>query len=323
MGQHAASTARDDHLPLGAMRALLQRSWREASGYQRLLVWAGALLFASGVFHTGVILVTHGSWTGDISWRKPIDFAFSFAITAWTLAWVMSYLPKRRLLGWLISGLFVVATLAEVFLITLQQWRGVRSHFNLTTPFDATVFGPMGILVVLISLAIVTLTIWCFISLQAPASLALAIRGGLLLLLVGLAAGYEIIAYGSAQVANQTGHEPNIFGAAGVMKLPHALGIHALQVLAVLAWLLLFTRLHERRRVQLVLLCLAGYLGVLLINTLQTYSGRGPFDLSLPLALLLIASVLAIVAAYVATGVALWRIPVESLVESPQPTPDR
>jgi hypothetical protein len=296
------------------MRNALARSWHEATGYQRFLVWTGVAFFASCIIHTGVILVTHGSWAGDVSWRKPIDFAFSFGITSLTLAWVMSYLPRRMVVGWLITGVFAVSAIGEIFLITMQQWRGVASHFNTSTPFDSTVFSLMGGLVAQISLALIALTIWTFTSLRTPASIALAIRAGMLLLIAGLAAGVEIVLYGTAQVANHTGQEPNIFAAAGQMKLPHALGIHALQVFVILAWVLLFTRLAERRRVQLVLLCIAGYLGVLLVNTVQTYSGRGPFDLSVPLALLLAASVIAMIAAYAAAGLALLHSPADAAV---------
>jgi hypothetical protein len=77
---------------------------------------------------------------------------------------------------------------------------------------------------------------------------------------------------------------------------------------------LLFTRLAERRRVQLVLLCISGYLGVLLVNTVQTYSGRGPFDLSVPMAPLLIVSIAAVVAAYALAGRELLRRPAAGIV---------
>jgi hypothetical protein len=42
------------------------------------------------------------------------------------------------------------------------------------------------------------------------------------------------------------------FGAAGVMKVPHAVTMHAVQVLPGLAWLLGFAAVGERRRLGLV-----------------------------------------------------------------------
>lgn len=45
-----------------------------------------------------------------------------------------------RFLGWLLAGALSLANTGEVFCVALQQWRGVPSHFNNSTPFDAAVF---------------------------------------------------------------------------------------------------------------------------------------------------------------------------------------
>src|SRR5436305_8733886 len=211
------------------------------------------------MFHLGMILVTGGSWQGPVSWRKPITFGFSFAVTCWALGWILSYLPSRRRIGWTLSGGFSVAALGEVFLISMQQWRGVASHFDFATPFDDTVFTIMGNLVTVIGVIVLILTVWAFVSLQAPPSLALAIRLGMVLLLAGQLTGALIILFGTPQVlmgtAQVVGHvtrEPNIYGVAGVMKVPHALALHGIQVLGLLAWVRLFTRWNERVRATLV-----------------------------------------------------------------------
>ena len=78
----------------------------------------------------------------------------------------------------------------------MQTWRGVPSHFNEETSFDATVFSLMGMLVSLIALTIVAVTIRAFLRLDAAPSLALAIRLGLLLMLVSQAVGAQMIAEG-------------------------------------------------------------------------------------------------------------------------------
>ncbi len=96
-------------------------------------------------------------------------------------------------------------------------------------------------------------------------------------------------------------------GAAGLMKLPHAVALHGIQVLGVLAWVLLFTTWNERRRVAIVTIGAIGFVGLLLAMLVQTYSGLAPFDLSLPLALLLAVSVLSLIAAYASAAAALWR----------------
>src|SRR5438093_12657903 len=121
---------------------------------------------------------------GPVSWRKPIEFGISGGITTLSLAAVMSRLPRTRWLAWpcaVAISLFVLETL----LIDLQTWRGVPSHFNFDTGFDAAVFSTMGTLIAFVSLGIIVMTIWSFTSLRGPGSTALAIRAGLVFLVIG------------------------------------------------------------------------------------------------------------------------------------------
>jgi hypothetical protein len=87
-----------------AVGASLRRYWDERTGYQTFLYGAGVLLLASGLVHTVVFLLDGGGWDGPLSWRKPILFGFSFGVTVLSLGWVLSFLPRRRWLGWLLAG---------------------------------------------------------------------------------------------------------------------------------------------------------------------------------------------------------------------------
>jgi hypothetical protein len=165
-----------------AMGASLRRYWDERTAYQSFLYAAGVLLLASGLVHSVVFLLDGGGWDGPLSWRKPILFGFSFGITVLSLGWVLSFLPRRRRLGWLLAGPLGVASVAEVLLITMQRWRGVPSHFNEATAFDAAVFNAMGVMVAVAALVIGAVTVWSFTSLRAAPSMAVAIRAGLVLL---------------------------------------------------------------------------------------------------------------------------------------------
>ena len=91
------------------------------------------------------------------------------------------------------------------------------------------------------------------------------------------------------------------------MKVPHALSLHAVQVLPVLAFLLLFTDWSERRRTLAVLGAAAGYSGLVAIGAFQTFSGLAPLDLAPTAALLFILSAVLLGAAYTATLIALKR----------------
>ncbi len=239
------------------------------ASYQRFAYACGALLVLSGLFHVVVYLFDGGPWGGPLSWRKPIVFGLSFGITLMTIAWLMPFLRSGRVTGWIVVGLFAVASLAEVSLISMQTWRGVASHFNETTQFDSSVFSFMGMLVMLVAVLTVYVAARSFFRMDAPPSLAWAIRLGLVLMLVSQAVGAQMIAEGG-----------NTYGTAGALKVPHAVTLHAIQVLPALAILLLVSRSTERRRLRIVALGAAGY-AVLIASTLvQTYDGRGPLDLS-------------------------------------------
>lgn len=282
--------ANNDELAPRSVGEAIRVYWTTAAGYQKLLYLCGIVLLLSAFFHTGVLFVTGGSLDGDVSWRKPIVFGEAFGVTCISLAWVMTFLSKRRVLGWSLAVLFGVASLGEVALITMQQWRGVPSHFNTSTPFDAAVFNGMGMFVLVLEFVIVAMAVWSYFPMKAPNSLKWAIRAGMVMLVVAQIFGNLIVRNGS-----------NMFGAAGAMKIPHALSLHALQILSLLVWLLLFTNASPRRQTRVVLLGAVGYSGVVAVSTYQTFSGLTLLDLSAAPGLLLGISLVAFTAAGIMT----------------------
>ena len=280
------------------MLSSLRGYWTKAENYQKFAYIISALLIASGVFHMGVFLLAGEPWAGPVSWRKPIVFGFSFGATNLILAWVLTFLPRHRVRGWLLMGTLGIASLVEVFLITMQKWRGVPSHFNGETAFDGAVFTSMGIMIGFVGLVIVVQTLWSFFSLKTSPSMAWAIRVGLVLLVFGQVLGTLIIVNGNSPATNY--ETASIFGAAGQLKVPHAVTLHALQVLPALAWLLLFTNWPESRRTKAVIVAAAGYIGLAAVSVLQTFNGLAPIDLNLLTALLLGISVIGIGSAYIA-----------------------
>ncbi len=306
----AASAGRSKTL-LGELRASVGGYWAGRESYQTFVYAVAALLGLSGVLHGVVFLVEGGSWEGPVSWRKPILCGFSLGLTALALAWITTFLPRRRRAGWALLGSFGAASVAEVALIDLQRWRGVPSHFNLSTPFDSAVFSGMGLLVSVVATDIVIITIWSLFALRAPPSLSLAIRVGLILLVIGQILGGLIITTGMGQLAEQTpsAFGPNgvIFGAAGVMKVPHGIALHALQVLPFLAWVLGFADWSEAQRMGVVAAASLGYAGLVSVAVYQTYSGLAPFAERPLIGVVLVVSFLLLVGAYALAGIAVAR----------------
>jgi hypothetical protein len=206
-----------------------------------------ALLVASGLVHLGILLATHGTWYGPMSWRKPATFGLSFGLTLATITWLTSYV---RLRAWLL-GAFAGACVLEVALITVQAWRRTPSHFNLSTPLDGliarTLAGGGAVLVVTIAV----LTVLAFRPQpQLPASMRLAIRAGLVILDLAMLSGAAMIAIGMTRVFG--GDQQGAYAAGAQLKPLHGATMHAVLVLPLLAAALARLGWTERRRVRAV-----------------------------------------------------------------------
>ena len=261
-----------------SMRVSLLGYWRDARPPQRFAYLVGAALILAGLAHLTAWMVVGGPWAGPISFRKPTTFGISFGLTTITLAWVVGYLQISERTGWLLLGPLAVASSAEVAWVSTQRWRGVAAHFAQGTP-DNQLFQLMGMMVGVIAAVILIMAVLAFTAMSAPPSMALAIRAGLGILLVAQAVGGWMLQHGIGPSDAGMTEGLTTFGAAGVMKVPHAVAIHAIQVLPALAWLLSFAALPEPRRLGLVRVAVLGYAALVVVSLLQTAIGVAPFDL--------------------------------------------
>src|SRR2546425_2168038 len=147
------------------LRALLTRTWRDAADYQRFVYKVASVLVMTGMFHGLVWAVLGGSLTETVSWRKPTFFLASAGLSIGICAFVMSFLRITRRQGWQLGmGLVIPASTVGV-LVSLQQWRGTRSHFNFfESTFDTTV---AGIIPFIISLLVPTVAVLGVLTLRA------------------------------------------------------------------------------------------------------------------------------------------------------------
>jgi hypothetical protein len=219
----------------------------------------GAALVASGLVHLAVAAVSPRPWLGPLSWRKPVTFGLSFGTTLIAITWVSSFLRIDDRLRAVLLGVFAADCVVEVTGITVQAWRHVPSHFNTESGFDSAIAfslagGGAVLIVVLGALAIAAFRT------QGPAAMRLALRAGFALLLAGLAAGVAMIARG--EVLIQTGHRQAAYDSAGFLKWFHAVTLHAVLVLPLLAWWLARTGRTEGDSVRVVRLGVASYVAV-------------------------------------------------------------
>lgn len=247
--------------------------WREPRA-RPLALW-GVILVASGLVHIGVWGLLGGPWEGPVTWRKPILFGISGGLTSLSLGWAWAQLPLRWGDLWL-ARITAWALAIEVALIDLQRWRGVASHFNRATPLDSWLYDVMGGLILFVTVVIVDLTVrWFHTRPPVTADMLLAARAGLVLLVVSCLLGIWASMHGDAQVAR--GLAPEIYGAAGVVKFPHGVVIHAIQWLPLIAWAARRVGLSGRARLLLVAVATVAS-GLLLAYALaQTLAGRPRF----------------------------------------------
>jgi hypothetical protein len=262
----------------GRMRASLLGDWDQARSAQRFGFLVGGALILVGLGHLVAWLVVGGAWQGPVSFRKPTTFGISFGLTTVTLAWVTGWLRITGRTAWLLLGPLAAADTYEVAWVAVQRWRGVASHFNFATTLDYTLF-LLGAVAITVTISVILiLAVLAFAAMQAPPSMALAIRGGLLILVIAQGVGGWMIAHGVGPASDGQAVGLTTFGAAGVMKVPHAVAMHAIQVLPALAWLLSFAPVDERRRLDLARTATLGYLALVAVSLLQTAAGLAPLD---------------------------------------------
>jgi hypothetical protein len=289
----------------GRMRASLLDDWQQARPAQRFAYLVGGALILVGLAHLVAWLAVGGAWQGPVSFRKPTTFGISFGLTTITLAWVTGHLRISDRTRWLLLGPLAAADTTEVAWVSTQRWRGVASHFNFATTLDTSLFLLGAAAIAVTVTAIVALTVLAFTAMRAAPSMALAVRAGLLILLVAQGVGGWMIGHGVGPASDGVTQGLTTFGAAGVMKVPHAVAMHAVQVLPGLAWLLSFAAVRERRRLGLVGVATVGYGALVAVSLLQTAAGLAPLDLGVAAAVLSLLGLLLLGVASLAALLAL------------------
>jgi hypothetical protein len=246
--------------------------WLRGRPVERTGYAVGAVLFLLGLIHVAVLALGGGSWEGPLSLRKAATFGLSFGLTVITIVWVASFLRLSDRRRAVLLGAFTVASVVETGLVSMQAWRGVPSHFNLETTFDALVARGLAAGGFVLVAIIATLLVVAFRSHPAlPPSLRIAIRFGFVSLFTSLITGAVMIARGMVLVFG--GHPQAAYATGGSLKPTHAVTMHAILVLPLLAWLLSLAAWPERRRVGIVVLGATGYAVAAAVVAIENVAG--------------------------------------------------
>jgi hypothetical protein len=211
---------------------------------ERITYTVGGLLVLSGFIHLAVLVVSDSSWEGPISLRKPTTFGLSFGLTLINVTLIASLVSLSNRQRTLLLGVFTAACVLETFLVSMQAWRGVPSHFNMETPFDAAVAQTLAVGGLLLVAVIVALTVSAVRDrAPLPARLRQSIRAGLMALVGAQIAGGVMIATGVRLMVS--GNPELAYATGGWLKPVHAVLMHGILVLPLLAWVISRTKWNE------------------------------------------------------------------------------
>ena len=282
---------------------VLPRLVHAARGWHRPLVLHAALMFALAVFSAVAAFADDRLLLGEPVWAKPMKFGVAMGVYSLTLAWLLARLSKGRRVGWWVGTVFALAGVLDVGAVTWAAAHGTFSHFNQDTDDVArtvqTVFS-FGIMPLM--LATLVIAVLLLIQRTGDRALTRALRAGL-----GLAFASMVVALWLSTSAGSTprtqldanGHAVSLLGAHGIgdpdghgmfltnwsttggdLRVPHFIGLHAIQVLlAVTAILKVFATRRpwlraEPVRARLVAATAFGYAGVFTVLTWQAKRGQ-------------------------------------------------
>lgn len=251
--------------------------WRDLERASPLLAWALAAHLAAIPLAAIAMTLDSRELLGVNIWVKPLKFLISTSLFMATAAFLIRFVASPTEARW-IGSIIAVSMIVENVLISMQAMRGERSHFNVATPFNGAVFNVMGLFIVANTVAMA----WLFlVSMRAPAQpigagLLTGIRTGLALFLAGsLQAGFML------RIAAHTVGAPdggpglpiiNFSRMHGDLRVAHAVGLHAIQVLPIAG--LLVDRFSLANPAVTVIIAAVLYGGLFVLVLLQALAGK-------------------------------------------------
>ncbi len=294
--------------------------------WHRPLLWLAAAMAVLAVVSAVGVVIDPRVLLGAPIWAKPLKFALSIGIYCVTLAWLIGLLPRWRRTAWWAGTIAAIFLSIEIVVIVGAVIAGTTSHFNVASPLHSAIWGLMAVSIVIVWAAALPIVLLLWRTDLGDAARALAIRAGFVIALIGMALAFLMTSPTAAQISDFQGiagaHTVGLADGGpglpilgwstvgGDLRIPHFVGMHALQVipLAAIALELVARRWRVLRpaavRRQIVWVVIAAYLGTLALLTAQALVGESIVQPS-PLVFSLAASLAG--ASLVAVAVILGR----------------
>lgn len=212
---------------------------------------------------------------GVNAWYKPFKFALSTALYAWAMAWFCYYLAPTfnvKPFNWAV----VVLLGWEIAYISLQAGRGQLSHYNLSSPVYSALYSLMALAATAVTLytAYVGALFFSRSFSDLPDYYVWSIRIGIVLFVIFSLEGFVMGSRLTHTIGGPDGGTGlpvvNWSRQYGDPRIAHFIGMHALQMLPILAWYLL-------RDLKLTLLAGGLYGGLAIFTLVQALNGKPLF----------------------------------------------
>jgi len=288
-------------------------------------LWAYTVFSAIGTVVTLVALFLDPRiLAGEPVWLKPLKFFVSTLIFVPTLEFGLARIVGADSRVNLIRRIVAGGLLFEMVLICAQAFRGVKSHFNFTTPLDGALFIAMGVVITVVVLFVG----WgAVLILRSPfrgsSALKQAMGWGLLVFVVAAFTGTQMpqptpgqrilleSGQGSPTIGSHfVGSEEGSTKVApltawslesGDLRVAHFVGMHVPQLLLALVWVLRRRgwNLNAARPIASVRIGAALGFAAMGITFVQAKSAESVFSFGSAAALLLLVTGLAILTIFV------------------------
>ena len=173
--------------------------------------------------------------TGVPNWLKPTKFAISFAVYAFTLIWLLSFVRGHPWLVRIVANFTALGLIIEIVCIEVQAARGTTSHYNEATPLDEMIWATMGRMIIIIWTMNLLAAILLLIQRLHDPAWAWSLRLGLILSLVGTGVAFPMTTQSGPTIGVPDGGPGlpllNWSTVGGDLRVAHFIGIHSLQVL--------------------------------------------------------------------------------------------
>ena len=212
-------------------------------------------------------------------WIKPLKFDLSILIVFVTIAAILTGFERYAVARTWIAAVISVSLSVENLLISLQSFRGVRSHMNEETPLDSRIWLAMGVLLGVFVLGAVALLVLAFVGqFKWPAAVTWGVRLGLLVFIIGSAEGKPMVTNGGHTVGAPDGNPGlpflNWSKAFGDLRVAHFFGVHSLQAFPLLGLFISHTRLSEPSQLGGVVAGSVVYTAIVYLMFRQAMAGR-------------------------------------------------